>query len=126
MLSSLISRIREVAPFSSDAEAERIISGMKWMGILSSDKAVVVGGNLLDTLCKQLEGLMSFKPGERDLVMLQHKFVTESPDGKRVQSHQCLPVIPDELTNWHRKHQHLLSSFWAIHSGTLLWHCRSA
>jgi Saccharopine dehydrogenase C-terminal domain len=53
------------------------------MGILSSEKATVTGGNLLDTLCAQLEKLMSFQPGERDLVMLQHKFVVEWADGKQ-------------------------------------------
>lgn len=79
--SSLVLRIKEVAKFPSEAESKRIISGMKWMGILSSEKATIAGGNLLDTLCTQLERLMSFKPGERDLVMLQHKFVVEWADG---------------------------------------------
>jgi len=54
------------------------------MGILSSEKATVVGRNLLDTLCARLEKLMSFEPGERDLVMLQHKFVVEWEDGNMV------------------------------------------
>lgn len=39
---------------------------------------------MLDTLCAQLEKLMSFQSGERDLVMLQHKFVIEWSDGKKV------------------------------------------
>ncbi|KAI9670789.1 MAG: hypothetical protein M1817_003900 [Caeruleum heppii] len=77
---SLISRIKEVAKFPSKAESERIISGMRWMGIFSSEKATISGGNLLDTLCAQLGKLMSFQPGERDLVMLQHKFVVEWSD----------------------------------------------
>ncbi|KAI9778826.1 MAG: hypothetical protein M1835_004837, partial [Candelina submexicana] len=46
---SLILRIKEVAQFTSEAESERIISGMRWMGILSSEKALIAGGNLLDT-----------------------------------------------------------------------------
>ncbi|KAI9700668.1 MAG: hypothetical protein M1836_002037 [Candelina mexicana] len=79
---SLILRIREVAKFTSEAESERIISGMRWMGILSSEKALITGGNLLDTLCTQLAKIMSFKPGERDLVMLQHKFVVEWANGQ--------------------------------------------
>jgi hypothetical protein len=54
------------------------------MGLFSSDTATIVGGNLLDTLCARLEKLMSFGPGERDLVMLQHKFVVEWLDGKKV------------------------------------------
>lgn len=56
------------------------------MGSLSSEPATVVGGNLLDTLCARLEKLMSFQPGEQDLVMLQHKFVVEGADGKMVRS----------------------------------------
>lgn len=73
-----------MAKFPSEAESEHIISGMKWMGILSSKKAIITGGNLLDTLCTQLEKLLRFKPGERDLVMLQHKFVVEWADGRVV------------------------------------------
>ena len=75
-----------MAKFPSEAESDRIISGMRWMGILSSEKATVARGNLLDTLCTQLEKLMSFKPGERDLVILQHKFVVEWSDQKTVRS----------------------------------------
>ncbi|EPE35902.1 Glyceraldehyde-3-phosphate dehydrogenase-like, C-terminal [Glarea lozoyensis ATCC 20868] len=81
---SLTSRIKEICKFTSEAESERIISGLRWMGVLSSEKATITGGNLLDTLCAQLEKLMSFQPGERDLVMLQHKFVVEWADGKEV------------------------------------------
>lgn len=43
--SSLISRIKEVVKFRSEEERERIISGMRWMGILSSEGATVIGGN---------------------------------------------------------------------------------
>lgn len=82
--SSLVARIKEVAKFSNEAESERIISGMKWMGLLSSEKPTVIGETLLDTLCGQLEKLLSFKPGERDLVMLQHKFVVEWSNGQTV------------------------------------------
>jgi saccharopine dehydrogenase (NADP+, L-glutamate forming) len=54
------------------------------MGLLTSETATVRGGNLLDTLCGQLEKLMSFGPEERDLVMLQHKFVVEWENGTSV------------------------------------------
>ena len=54
------------------------------MEILSSEQAPIVGQNLLDTLCGRLEKLMRFEPGQRDLVMLQHKFVIAWPDGTKV------------------------------------------
>lgn len=82
--SSLIASINEKCKFPSEAESDRVTSGMRYFGLFSSDKAVIRGGNLLDALCGQLEKLCSFQPGERDLVMLQHKFVVEWKDGKKV------------------------------------------
>ena len=82
--SSLVATIKERCKFRSEAESERITSGMRYFGLLSSEEATIRGSNLLDTLCSRLEKLLSFQPGERDLVMLQHKFVVEWEDGKRV------------------------------------------
>lgn len=70
------------------------------MGILSSKKAIIVGQNLLDTLCAQLEKLMSFNPGERDLVMLQHKFVVEWANGKKVSQNFGPLASGQGLANW--------------------------
>ncbi|KAI9782437.1 MAG: hypothetical protein M1816_001889 [Peltula sp. TS41687] len=63
---------------NSKARPKASVSSLAYAGWVSS----VTGGNLLDTLCAQLEKLMSFQPGERDLVMLQHKFVVEWANGK--------------------------------------------
>lgn len=82
---SIIARIDEIHKFPSASERDRIISGLRWIGVFSNEKATV-RGNLLDTLCGQLEKRMSFQPGERDLVMLQHKFVVEWKDGNTVRS----------------------------------------
>ena len=62
----------------------RIISGLRWIGLFSDELLVPRAGNLLDTLCARLETLMTYAPGERDLVMLQHKFVIERADGAEV------------------------------------------
>jgi len=83
---SIIQRIQDICKFSTQAESIRIIDGLRWMGLFSSEKATITGNNLLDTLCTQLGRLMSFQPGERDLVMLQHKFVVEWADGKMVRA----------------------------------------
>lgn len=53
---------------------------------LFSDETPAVQENLLDTLSAQLAILCSFQPGERDLVMLQHKFVVEWKDGSEVRN----------------------------------------
>lgn len=73
-----------MAKFPDELEASRIISGFRWIGLFSSEKVQPRAGNLLDTLCARLEGLMKYEAGERDLVMLQHKFVVEWQDGKTV------------------------------------------
>lgn len=83
MTSALSAKIAELCQFPSDAEKERIISGLKWIGLFSSEKVQPRAGNLLDTLCAALETRMSYGPGERDLVLLQHKFVVEYADGKK-------------------------------------------
>lgn len=79
--SSLISSIKSICKFPNESESSRIISGLRWIGLFSSEKVKPRGGNLLDTLCAQLETLMKYEDGERDLVMLQHKFIVEWADG---------------------------------------------
>ncbi|KAH9993288.1 hypothetical protein BJV74DRAFT_770988, partial [Russula compacta] len=70
---ALISRVKERCSFSGAAEAVRVISGLRWIGLFSRDTLVHRPGNLLDMLCARLETLMAYAPGEQDLVMLQHK-----------------------------------------------------
>lgn len=70
------------ATFDSAEERERILSGLRWIGIFS-DEAITPRGNALDTLCASLEKKMQFEAGERDMVMLQHKFEIEHADGRR-------------------------------------------
>ena len=85
--STLIGRVRELYAFPDESEAQRIVAGLRWMGLFSrEEQATVRGGNLLDTFCARLEALVSmrYRPGERDLVVLQQKFVVEWADGKTV------------------------------------------
>lgn len=74
----------------------------------------------MDTLSGQLERKMSFQPGERDLVMLQHKFVVEWKDGKTVR--RASPYLPSDFAKRlvdsmlimllkRRIHSHLRSSY---------------
>jgi hypothetical protein len=85
----LVSRVKELCSFPGPAEAVRIISGLRWIGLFSPVRLVPRGGNLLDTLCARLETLMAYEPAERDLVMLQHKFVVERSDGTEVRTLQA-------------------------------------
>ncbi|PTU18267.1 hypothetical protein P175DRAFT_0504178 [Aspergillus ochraceoroseus IBT 24754] len=66
--------------FAHNDERNRIISGLRWIGLFSDEKTTP-RGNPLDTLCATLEEKMQYAPEERDLVMLQHKFGIQHKDG---------------------------------------------
>ncbi|CAB4469519.1 Saccharopine dehydrogenase [Rhizophagus irregularis] len=66
----------------SKDEIERILKGFKWLGLFS-DKPIRRCGTLLDTLCATLEEKMQYEEGERDMVILQHKFEIKLKDGTR-------------------------------------------
>jgi saccharopine dehydrogenase (NADP+, L-glutamate forming) len=70
------------ATFESPEDQKRILGGLRWIGLFS-DEPITPKGNPLDTLCATLERKMEFEEGERDFVMLQHKFEIEHADGSR-------------------------------------------
>jgi spermidine synthase len=81
---AIVERVKAETEFSSQAEAERSVSCLRWIGIFSDEQVQPRAGNLFDILCARLEELMKYKAGERDLVMLQQKFVVEWADGRQV------------------------------------------
>lgn len=81
--STLVMRVKELCQFPNEAESERILSGLRWIGLFSSGQATVRGNNLLDTLCAQLEKELSYQP----------KFVVEWHDGKKVQNCHLITAL---------------------------------
>ncbi|KAK3823519.1 MAG: saccharopine dehydrogenase [Benniella sp.] len=77
----LVALIRQKSSIKG-AEVDRIIKGMKWLGMFSQTP-VTRRGNYLDTLCATLEEKMMYGEKERDMVMLQHRFEVELKDGTR-------------------------------------------
>jgi saccharopine dehydrogenase (NADP+, L-glutamate forming) len=90
----LVPAIEKLCSFPTTAEAKRVLDGLEWIDLFSTNPAPV-RDNLLDTLCAQLETLMSYQPGERDLVMLQHKFLVEWKDGKTDTITSTLELLGD-------------------------------
>ncbi|KAL5095078.1 Saccharopine dehydrogenase [NADP(+), L-glutamate-forming] [Trichoderma cf. simile WF8] len=78
----LVAAVSSKTTFKDAEEKDRLISGLKWIGIFS-DANITPRGNPLDTLCATLEEKMQYEEGERDFVMLQHKFEIENKDGSR-------------------------------------------
>ncbi|CDK26040.1 unnamed protein product [Kuraishia capsulata CBS 1993] len=76
----IVAKISSSTQFVSEDDKERILAGFKWLGLFSDTKTTP-RGNPLDTLCATLEEKMQYEEGERDLVILQHKFGIEWADG---------------------------------------------
>lgn len=66
---------------NSDA-AKEVLYAFNWIGLFD-DIEVALKGTLLDCFSHRLEALMSYKPHEKDMIMLQHIFTIEKADGKR-------------------------------------------
>jgi saccharopine dehydrogenase (NADP+, L-glutamate forming) len=78
----LIWAISSKTKFKDTEDKDRIIDGFRWIGLFSSEE-IIPRGNPLDTLCATLEKKMQYEEGERDFVMLQHKFLIENKDGSK-------------------------------------------
>jgi len=79
----IIAAIESKTKFASTEEKNRIFDGFRWIGLFSSQE-ITPRENPLDTLCATLEQKMQYEEGERDFVMLQHKFEIENRDGSKV------------------------------------------
>ncbi|RYP13728.1 hypothetical protein DL765_006744 [Monosporascus sp. GIB2] len=78
----LIGAVSAKTTFKDNEQRGHILAGLRWLGLFSSEK-IIPRGNPLDTLCATLEKKMQFGEGERDLVILQHKFEVELKDGSK-------------------------------------------
>lgn len=127
-----MAKIKELSEFSSEGEAAQVLSGLRWIGLFSNDPAPVRSGNLLDTLCARLEDIMAFEPGERDLVLLQHKFVVEWPSGEEVSYRlpHTLSLVERRSANFHIHPRAIWQSYQPLRDGVpcrdALWCCRAA
>lgn len=60
--------------------AEPVREAFSWLGLFG-DSAVPQAGNRLDGFCELLKARLQYAPGERDMVVLHHKFVVRKADG---------------------------------------------
>lgn len=62
------------------ANDDRIIEAMSWSGLFG-DEVVAAGVNtLLDVLCGQLLPRMQYQDGQRDMLLMKHRYVVEFDD----------------------------------------------
>lgn len=56
---------------------------LEWLGCFSDSTKVTLKDSPLDTLCELLLQKLQYKESEKDMVVLQHKFVIKKADGSR-------------------------------------------
>ena len=59
-----------------------VINNLEWLGLFSDEK-VAECNNRLDILSEQLLEKLKYAPGERDMIILRHKFTVENADKSR-------------------------------------------
>ncbi len=64
-------------------ESHAILSRFEWLGLFSNEKVKSDPPSVLDALTYLMEHKMDYKPGERDMIVLQHEFIAEYPGGKK-------------------------------------------
>jgi saccharopine dehydrogenase (NADP+, L-glutamate forming) len=59
-----------------------IIGRLEWLGLFADEPLPVASGSPLDILAARMIERLEYREGERDMVVLQHEFLTETPRGK--------------------------------------------
>jgi saccharopine dehydrogenase-like NADP-dependent oxidoreductase len=58
------------------------ITDLAWLGLFSDDPLPKGKHTPIDIMAAHMEAMMSYQPGERDMLAMQHEFVAEYPDHK--------------------------------------------
>ncbi|MBN2357186.1 saccharopine dehydrogenase NADP-binding domain-containing protein [candidate division KSB1 bacterium] len=64
-------------------ESHEILSRMEWLGLFGNELLKSDPPSILDALTAVMSEKMAYKEGERDMIVLQHDFIAEYPDGKK-------------------------------------------
>jgi len=59
-----------------------VLHRMEWLGLWNDDIIIKEKGTALEVLSERMYERMSYHPGERDMIILQHEFVSTDQDGK--------------------------------------------
>lgn len=77
--------MEKTAAFLNISVASAIMQRLEWLGLFSNEKVVAEPPTLLDVLTMRMLEKMSYKKGERDMVVMQHDFIADFPNGKKEQ-----------------------------------------
>jgi saccharopine dehydrogenase-like NADP-dependent oxidoreductase len=75
---TLIDRLAGKLGLSSDSE---VLSRLEWAGLLSDRHIGTTSAAPIDLFVNRLAALMMYKPGERDMIVMEHRLNVAFPDG---------------------------------------------
>jgi saccharopine dehydrogenase-like NADP-dependent oxidoreductase len=73
---------KDLAAYLKVEEDSLVISNLEWLGLLSDDPLPLQKGAPVDILAARMLEKMQYEEGERDMLILQHKFIAEYPGRK--------------------------------------------
>ena len=72
---------RAVAARLGLASGSAVLSAMDWLGLFEARPLAAAKGSSLDNLSALMIERLAYAPGERDMVVLQHEFLTATASG---------------------------------------------
>ncbi len=72
---------RQVADYLKLDPASNVLDRFEWLGLFSDEPLPIIGQQTtpLDVLAARMEAKLSYKPGERDMLVMMHRFVARLP-----------------------------------------------
>lgn len=102
---AVLSAIQGKVSFKDEQQKATLLQGFRWLGFFDSNAKVTVRGtpaqnkagfgNPLDTLCATLEEKCAYERGERDMVMLQHRFEVVFPSTPKGETQTLTSTLLD-------------------------------
>ena len=87
---SIMSVKEHVSQFLGLDIGSSVIKRFEWLGLFSKENPQTGSSSLLSSLAWQMLNKMSYKKGERDMIVLQHEIVAKYANGKTECAHSLL------------------------------------
>ncbi len=86
---------KHTAAFLDLEDSSFVLSNLEWLGMFSDDP-LPAGETVMDVVAARMLALMSYKPGERDMIVLHHEFDAVYPDKREKMTSTLVDYgIPD-------------------------------
>lgn len=85
--------ISRVCPDHDNNEAayKQALDNFEWIGLFDEKNMIPENiDNSLDALCVVFQNKLYYKPGQKDMIIMKHKFILNYPNGERIMANVLL------------------------------------